>query len=74
MYLALSELIANGGNLERAKADAEAAVDALSSEAAKTVKALKKSLTLKKSASSITKPTPSHAEALGSGRCVAPDP
>lgn len=72
VYLALSELIANGGNLERARADAEAAVDALSSEAAKTVKALKKSLTIGKKANKVDMSGVSAGGlgALAGGRCA----
>ncbi len=74
VYLAFSELIANGGKLRQATAGAEAAIDSLSSEAARTVKQLKKSftasLTLRKSAGSITKQTQPDPSTLGGGRCV----
>ena len=75
MYLAFSELIANGGKRQRATAGAEAAIDSLSSEAARTVKQLKKSFTaslsLRKSAGSITKQTQPDPSTLGGGRCAS---
>ena len=75
VYLAFAELIANGGKLQRATAGAEASIDSLSSEAARTVKQLKKSFTaslsIRKSASSLTKQVqPDAASTMGGGRCL----